>query len=62
MIHILMTIFNIQSQRKDLTDSEGHYEFSEEIYSSVTSGMNDDDTFIFITRYSQDEQYQTLDH
>ena len=29
-------IFNVQSQRKDFTDSEGHYEFSEEIYSSVT--------------------------
>ena len=24
--------------------------------------MKDDEKFIFITRYTQDEQYQTLDH
>ena len=52
----------MQSQRKDFTDSEGHYEFSEEIYSSVTQVLKMMKSLFFIARYTQDEQYQTLDH
>ena len=59
-----MYVYNVQSQRKDFTDPEGHYEFNEEIYSSVTQVT----MLLWIavvwlyTTHTQDEEYQTLNH
>ena len=55
--------FNMQSQRKTFTDSEGHYEFNEEIYSTITQVTGYDVMIILYTvKNMQDEQYQTLNN